>query len=676
MKANQLLIKLSKQSLHWMVLSVALGFSGAIFNGIGVTLIIPLILNFLGQEIVDFNSFPPVLRSIFEVFEGVPEPFQIPVMIGCVFLAIVFKNVAGYANSLTSGVLNRRFSSSLRQKSFRLLLDVDLDYFSEMRLGDLMNYINNEVNRTATAVSTIINLTTAGITIFVFLGFLILLSWKLTLLATVVLSGVALVNQFSMRRAKTAGREISRTAAALSRHAIEVLSGIRLVKSVANEEVEYTTLKDLVSQREKAAFKSQLIFASVGPVNEVAGIFALITLVVVGRMLFANQIEAFSSVILTYLLVLSRLLPFIGKLNSSRNKLANTVASVEIMEDFLRRDNKSIMQSGKGNLDDFQQGIHFKKVWFKYPNSDGWNLQDVDLYLPKGKTLALVGASGAGKSTLADLLARFYDPNKGSIEIDGVNLRDCSTYQYRKKIGIVSQETFLFNASIRENIRYGCPSATDEEVFQAAKQANAAEFIQNMPEGFDTLIGDRGVLLSGGQRQRLAIARALLQSPEILILDEATSALDTVSERLVQQALEDLSKERTTLVIAHRLSTVQNADQIAALDKGKVVEVGTHQELLQKGGYYANLHSIQFSDDECANETMNGISEAFQGDFGKVSYEIRSQLNGMLGLLSFLDEDMFEGQDEYEELTEKAYQSTLNVLQSLENLEKKVLPTG
>ena len=674
MKSNSLLVKLSKQSLHWMALSIALGFSGAIFNGIGLTLIIPLIMTLVGVEIVEFDKFPPILRSIFQVFDSVPEEYRVPTMIGCVVLAIVLKSVANYASALTTGILNRRFSSSLRRDSYRLLLDVDLDYFSDMRLGDLMNYINNEVNRTAAAASTLIGLTTTSITILVFTITLILFSWKLTLISTLLLGPVTLINQFSLRQSKAAGRKISKAAAALSRQAIEVLSGIRLVKSVAHEESEYDTLRKLVLNRERAAYESQLIFASVAPINEISNTFVLIALIVFGRNLFTDT-QVFASVAGSYLLILRNLLPLVGQLNSARNKLANTSASVEIMQNFLRRDDKPIMPSGNHAIGELKEGIRFRNVWFRYPNSERWNLQNIDLVLPKGQTLALVGASGAGKSTMADLLARFYDPSEGAIEIDGVDLLQCSLYQYRKKIGIVSQETFLFNASVQDNIRYGCPSATDEAVFKAAKQANALEFIQNLPDGFGTLIGDRGVLLSGGQRQRLAIARALLQNPEILILDEATSALDTVSEKLVQQALEDLSKERTTLVIAHRLSTVQNADQIAALDQGKVVEVGTHQELLRKGGYYANLHSIQFQENDCVKETPAIETKTLQDDFSKVSFEIRSQLNGMMGLLGFLNEDMFEAPGEYEELTEQAYQSTLTVLQSLETLEKKVLPT-
>jgi len=656
-----------------MLASIGLGFSSALFNGIGITLIVPLMLSFLGVSITQSANMPGILKSIFSAFDGIPENYRAIAMIGSVILAIVLKNLANYANAVTSGSLIRRFTSNMRRDGFKLLLDVDIHYFSEMRLGDLMNSINGEVSRVATAVRSLINAIIAVITILVFLTILLLISWQLTLVATVLLGAIAFLNQFLLRYAKTAGQELSRFSSALSSKSIEILSGIRLVKSVANEESEYQTIDYLIEQRENASYRSQLIFASVSPVNEVASTFALIVLIVVGRMIFVGQIEAFSSIIITYLFVLTRMLPAVGQLNGARNQLANSSASVEILDDFLNRNNKPIMNSGSRVFEGLNREIRFKDLWFRYPNSDDWTLQDVNITLPKGHTLALVGSSGAGKSTLADLLARFYDPNKGEIEIDGIDLKDFDLNRYRAKIGIVSQETFLFNTSIRDNIRYGCPEATDEEVYQAAKQANAFEFIQKLSEGFDTQIGDRGVMLSGGQRQRLAIARALLQNPDILILDEATSALDTVSERLVQQALENLSKQRTTLVIAHRLSTVQKAHQIVVLDRGRVMEVGNHQELLEKNGHYAKLHSMQFADHPKEALEPTATSKQLARNLSQTSYSIRTQLNGMIGLLSLIEGNMIESQEEYEEFADRAYQSALNILQSLEKLESQLL---
>jgi ABC-type multidrug transport system fused ATPase/permease subunit len=389
---------------------------------------------------------------------------------------------------------------------------------------------------------------------------------------------------------------------------IETLSGIRLVKATANEERTYKKINQLIHNRETAEFKSQVNANIIGPTSEVAGLICLILIVFIGRIIFTEQIASFSAVLLTYLLVLLKLLPFVSQLNSIRSSFANNSASVEVVAEFLRRDNKPLMVNGDIPYTRLNQGIHFNHVSFSYPGTDKLVLKDVELYLPRGTTLALVGSSGGGKSTLADLLPRFYDPTSGYIAIDGLDIRKFDIKSLRRAMGIVSQDTFLFNDSVKNNITYGKPEARDEEIIAASKQANAYEFISKLPQGLDTLIGDRGVMLSGGQRQRLAIARALLQDPEILILDEATSALDTVSERLVQVAIDNLSRDRTTLVIAHRFSTVQKVDQIAVFDQGRVVELGTHEELLKKGGYYSRLYSMQFGEQEDKSSKYNQMS--------------------------------------------------------------------
>jgi subfamily B ATP-binding cassette protein MsbA len=265
-----------------------------------------------------------------------------------------------------------------------------------------------------------------------------------------------------------------------------------------------------------------------------------------------------------------------------------------------------------------------------------------------------------------DLLPRFYDPVAGRIAIDGVDLREFDLGSLRRAMGIVSQDTFLFNATVRENIAYARPQATDDEVIQAAQRANAVEFIRQLPQGFDTVVGDRGVLLSGGQRQRIAIARALLQNPPILILDEATSALDTVSEQLVQEALESLSRDRTTLVIAHRLSTIRNADQIAVLDQGRVVELGTHDQLLQQQGRYTYLYTTQFAQ-------VTGADSAIPRES---SYDLRSGLNVVLGLLQILADGLAQDGPESAELIQEAYRAALNLLPTLETIERQSTPAA
>lgn len=662
MSSSKLLLKFARRYPAWIVLTIILGFSGGLFNGVSTALIAPIILNFLGEQI-DLKSGPPILKFIMSPFDGVPSDYRLIVMAGAIVLIIVLKNLATYASSLVSSSLSRALTSDLREAGVQMLLEVDIDFYSQAKVGDLINRLGGEVSRAAGAISTALKLVITVITVLVFVALLLAISWQLTLASTVLLAVVAVVNQYSISRAKYFGKQLSEMSKSYSISVLEALSGIRLVKATGNEAREYKRIHDLIRARERADFQSQANSAAIGPVSEVTGIVGLIAIVFLGRTFFADEIESLSTVLLTYLLLLFRLLPFITQLNSARGALANSAASVEIANDFLRRDNKPFMGNGCVTYKPLQEGIHFNQISFAYPSQADMVLKDVDLYLPKGTTLALVGSSGAGKSTLADLLPRFYDPTTGSISIDGTDLREFEVKSLRREMGIVSQDTFLFNTTVRNNIAYARPDATDEEVTAAAKRANAYEFIMRLPKGFDTLIGDRGVLLSGGQRQRLAIARALVQDPDILILDEATSALDTVSERLVQAAIEELSRSRTTLVIAHRLSTVQKANQIAVLDKGRVVEVGTHGELLSKGGFYARLYEMQFA------QQPQGISTYHEEIRNRLSYEARTRLNSIIGSLRLLADELVDTPEEKNELLEESYSSAISILNTIEFFE-------
>lgn len=664
MGLNQLFFKFARRYPLWILITIILGFSGALFNGVSTALIVPVLLDFLGQK-VNLGSAPPIIRTIMSPVDSIPENYRILVLSGIILLTIVLKNLASYASALTSSSLKRTLTSDLRESGLELLLDVDVDFFAKTKVGELINSLGGEIGRAASAVGSIVQLIIISITILVFVALLLSISWQMTIVSTVLLSLVALVNQYGISRSKYFGKQLSEMSRAYSIRVLEILSGIRLVKATGNEEREYQQLKKLIREREQADFKSQLNSAAIAPIGEVTGIVALMLIVALGRVLFANQLQSLSTVLLTYLLVLLRLLPFISQLNNVRSGFANSAASVDIVNDFLRRDNKPFMGSGSIPYTGMQEGIYFKKLSFAYSNQANLVLKEVDLYLPRGTTLALVGASGAGKSTLADLLPRFYDPVAGSIAIDDRDLREFDVKSLRRAMGIVSQDTFLFNDSVRNNIAYGRAEATDEEIMAAAKRSNAHEFIAKLPQGLNTMIGDRGVMLSGGQRQRLAIARALLQNPEILILDEATSALDTVSERLVQAALDELSRDRTSLVIAHRLSTVQKADQIAVLDQGEVVEIGTHQELLDKDGYYARLYSMQFAEQAQPPVTRNET-------YVRISYEIRTRLNGIISFLRLLADGMIDDAKERQELIDESYNSSVRILNTLEFFEDSV----
>jgi subfamily B ATP-binding cassette protein MsbA len=664
MSTQKLLLRFAKPYPGLIILTILLGFSGALFNGVGTALIVPVILRIVGQE-VDFQGAPAIIQAIMSPFDNIPENYRLLVMTGAIIATIIFKNIANYASTLTSSSLSRMLTSDMREAGLKLLLEIDIVYYTKMKVGDLINRLGGEISRAASAIGNAIKLIIVVITILVLVGLLLSISWQLTVASTVLLFLVTLINQYAISRSKDFGKLLSEMSKAYSITVLETLSGIRLVKSTGNEEREYQRIKKLIREREKAEFKSQVHSEAIAPVSEVTGIVALIAIVFLGRTFFADQIASLSAVLLTYLLVLFRLLPFISQLNTLRSSFANTSTSVDLVTDFLRRDNKPFMSSGKHPYSKLQEGVHFNHISFAYPGHESMVLKDVDLYLPHGTTLALVGGSGAGKSTLADLLPRFYDPISGCISLDNQDLRSFDLQSLRSAMGIVSQDTFLFNDTVQNNIAYGRPNATFDEIVAAAKRANAYEFIIKLPQGFETLIGDRGVMLSGGQRQRLAIARALLQDPEILILDEATSALDTVSERLVQAALDDLSRDRTTLVIAHRLSTVQKADQIAVLEQGRVVEVGTHEQLLQKGGYYSRLYSMQFAEREDNSTTQNQT-------FIRIAHEVRNRLNSMVGFLRLLLDGMVDNPEERQELIAESYNCALKILNTIEFFEDSV----
>ncbi len=662
MPANQnLLLKYAKKYPGKIILTVILGFSGAIFNGVSTTLIVPVILSFLGQD-MQLKGAPPVIQGLLSPFEGFPENYRLGLMTGAILLALLLKNITTYTNTLVTSSLGRALTCDMRESGLQLLLEVDLDFYAKTKVGDMINRLGGEIGRASTTIPAYISVFTISITIFVFVMMLVSISWQLTFASIFLLSLVALSNQWIISKSKYFGQLLSQMSRDYSIKLMEILNGIRLVKATGNEDYEYEHIKTLIREREQADFVSQSVSAALAPINEMVNITVLLLLVALGKTFLGDQqLASLSTVLLTYLFVLFRTLPLLSQLNNVRTQLANKSASVEIIDDFLRRDNKPLMKNGTVPYQGIKSRIEFNNISFAYPNQKTLVLNKISIKIPRGTTLALVGGSGSGKSTLASLLPRFYDPDTGSVSIDGRNVQEFDVRSLRKQMGIVSQDTFLFNASVRYNIAYTRFNASDSEIMEAAQRANAHEFIEQLPEGLDTQIGDRGVLLSGGQRQRLSIARALLQNPDILILDEATSALDTVSERLVQEAINELSRDRTTVVIAHRLSTIQKADQIAVLEKGELIERGTHDELLAKGGQYARLYSMQFADEA---ERDHAIIRS--------SYDVRSRLNPMIGFLQLLADDMIEDSEERLELLNESYRSATNILNSLEFIEKSV----
>ncbi len=383
----------------------------------------------------------------------------------------------------------------------------------------------------------------------------------------------------------------------------EMLYNVRIVKAFATEEHENRRFGESTHKHFQLAFRHKRLSVLSSPLNEIIGVAIGVILLWYGGLQVLQQQTLTSEDFIRFILFLFMLLQPLKAMSGLNNTIQTGVAAAERIFGILDTESEVQERPDPVEISDFRDTIEYTDVSFKY--EDSWVLKDVNLRIEKGEVVAFVGHSGAGKSTIVDLVPRFYDIDNGSITIDGVDVRDFSLNSLRNMLGIVTQETILFNDTIKNNIAYGMTNIDDEAVREAARLANAYEFIEELPAGFDTNIGDRGIKLSGGQRQRISIARALLKNPPILILDEATSSLDTASEQLVQSAIDMIMKDRTTLVIAHRLSTITHADRIVVLDSGRIVEEGDHQTLLAADGVYRQLYDMQFQQHPAPVEDEN-----------------------------------------------------------------------
>ena len=480
----------------------------------------------------------------------------------------------------------------LRNQLNAKILALPLGFFSEERKGDVLARITGDVGEVENSVMSSLDLLLKNpILIFVYLGSMLVISWQLTLFVFLVLPIAGFVMGRVGKSLKRTSLEAQNQWGQLISQVEETLGGLRIVKAFTAEEFVDKRFRDSNEEYRQTVIGVNRRQLLAHPVSELLGTATIAIVLWYGGSLILNQDSSIdASTFIYYLVIFYSLINPLKDLSKGAYAIRRGMGSMERVDRILQAES-TITDPAEPKPVVFNEAIRLEKVSFRY--AEEWILRDVDLTIRKGQTVALVGHSGSGKSTLVDLIPRFYDVVEGRITIDGTDIREVAVADLRRLMGNVNQEPILFNASVFENIAFGVEGATLEKVRQAAEVAHADEFINEMPAGYDTNIGDRGGKLSGGQRQRLSIARAVYKNPPILILDEATSALDTKSERLVQSALDHLMEGRTTIVIAHRLSTIIHADVICVVDDGRIVEQGTHDELLALGGHYAKLHAIQ-----------------------------------------------------------------------------------
>ncbi len=590
----------------YLFLNILFNVLSAILNIFSFTLIIPILqILFKIQETsysfmawdsanslkdIVINNFYYYVTTLIESYGA-----STTLLLLGLFMAIMtfMKTACYFLSSATLIPIRTGIVRDIRVKLYNKILSLPLGFFSEERKGDIMARMSGDVNEIENSIMSSLDMLFKNpILIIFYFGTLIVVSWKLTIFTLAVLPLMGWIMGKVGKKLKRGSLIAQGQWSDLMSQLEETLGGLRIIKAFNAEKKMGNRFLESNNLFRNTIGRVNIRQQMAHPMSEFLGtILIVIVLWFGGTLILNNNSTITAPSFIFYLVILYSVINPLKDFSKASYNIPKGLASMERVDKILKAENKMKISSSPVHIGPVKDKIEFKNVCFKYASK--WVLEDINLTIKKGHTIALVGQSGSGKSTLVDLIPRYYDVQKGEILIDGVNVKDTTLYDLRAIMGNVNQEAILFNDTFFNNISFGVENATIEQVIEAAKIANAHDFIISSEKGYDTMIGDRGGKLSGGQRQRISIARAILKNPPILILDEATSALDTESERMVQDALEKLMKNRTTIAIAHRLSTIKNADEICVMHEGRIVERGKHDELLELNGYYKKLCDMQ-----------------------------------------------------------------------------------
>ena len=590
----------------YLVLTVLFNILSAVLNIFSFAALIPILQILFRTEGTGTatHHMPWTLDNIKEVMANNAD-YYVTQLIGNVgatttllliglFLAFTtfLKTGAYFLSSATIIPIRTGVVRDIRNQLYAKITSLPLGFFSEERKGDIIARMTGDVGEIESSIMSSLDMLFKNpILIISYFTALLFISWQLTLFTLVFVPVFGWFMGFVGRKLKRKSIEAQSLWSDTMSQVEETLGGLRIIKAFCAEEKMNNRFSDINNHYRSSVQRVNIRQQMAHPMSEFLGTVLIIIVLWVGGILVLDQQILSGPTFIYYLVMLYSIINPLKDFSKASYNIPKGLASMERVDKILKAENTIKEPANAKHISAFEHQIEFRHVSFRY--GEQWVLRDINLVIPKGKTIALVGQSGSGKSTLVDLIPRYYDVQQGEVLIDGINVKDLGIHDLRQLIGNVNQEAILFNDSFIGNITFGVDHATQEQVEQAARIANAHEFIMQSEHGYDTNIGDRGGRLSGGQRQRVSIARAILKNPPILILDEATSALDTESERLVQDALERLMKTRTTVAIAHRLSTIKNADEICVLHEGQIVERGTHEELLKIDGYYKKLHDMQ-----------------------------------------------------------------------------------
>lgn len=592
-------LRLSAAERGRVLLFVALSVLSALTEGVGVSLMLPILGAAQSQE--SFSSVP-VLGRVADMFDSFPQGQRFQAVAAAMLVVVVLKGVLQYAVNFYGAWIPIRLHRLLAKRSYQALLGVEIGYLNDNEYGVLFNGLSGWVARAAEVLTAVATILWSGLVLLVYLGLMLAMSWQTMLVAGATLGAISYgVRRLTTRPLHRAGVDLDAAEAGLNQLIMETLTGMKLIRLTASEQVMMRAHDAKIStwvEFRRRWFSQQ---QRVAPLMSTAtGIFICALLILSQWSTETPNSPATISQLLLFLFVLFRALGPVTMINDARSRIVGNLHAFNLLDRFYEETEKRRQPSGSADVQPLRHEIRLEAIRFAYGPAGRTILSELDLIIQRGEMVAVVGPSGAGKTTLINLLMRLYEPQAGRILVDGTDLRDLDVRQWRRRVAVVSQDIFLFNDTVAANIAFG-RSADADEIRAAARLASAEDFIEALPQGFDTMLGDRGLRLSGGQQQRIAIARAVLCNPDLLILDEATSNLDTVTERAIGQAVDHLRRDRTMIVIAHRLSTIRRADRVVVMSEGRVVEQGTHQALMARGGVYREMvehQALDLIDDE------------------------------------------------------------------------------
>ena len=563
---------------------VAMSFLSSLCDGISIGMLIPLLSSIQGVH--DQDQLPRLVQLGTNALASFPVATQIYLSIALVVTAIVLKNLLLGISIRNGYQMSSGLAADLRTRASNMLLDVGLEFHDRNKAGELIEKTVYSPAALEDVVRSAVEMIAQIITFLVLLGLLVVLSWKLTIVTLLI--GVAFMSITSSynRHLASIGEEFATSSRNLVSRVHETLGGIRVIKSFGREDSQRRRLGELIDRQRRASLRLNFGNYAVHLLTDVVGAFAIGALFLVTMQIYEMDKRVLIVLLFPFVYVITRMIPVVKHINLARAVIASRWEFVRIVHAFLRLDDKPFVRSGRAPYPGLAREIAFEGVTLRYNADASPALDDVSFRVARGKTTALVGHSGSGKSTIIDILQRHYDPQQGAVLVDGVPLDQFDVSSFRRRLGVASQDVFIFNDTVRFNIAFGVDDADERRIVEAAGRAGAHDFISELPNGYDTVLGDRGVKLSGGQRQRIAIARALLRDAEILILDEATSSLDSPTEESIHEAIAALGRDRTLIVIAHRLSTIESADWIIVMKDGRVVEEGTAEKLLAMDGEF------------------------------------------------------------------------------------------